>query len=122
MSSSLVLLVVEDEPLIRISTADLLQDAGFFVLEAEDAAEAIAILESRNDVQIVFSDIDLGSEMDGRGLLHHVASRWPPIMLFATSGRVFPGIVDELPPQATFFAKPYDPAAVISAFQSSLES
>lgn len=120
MSALPVLLLVEDEPLIRISTADAFQQAGFFVLEAEDATEAIRILESRQDVRIVFTDIDLGSAIDGVDLLHLIESRWPPIHLYATSGRVFPEVVDRLPSRATFFPKPYDRGAVVSSFCAAL--
>lgn len=120
MSHVSVLLVVEDEPFIRISIADSLKDAGFFVLEAEDAAEAMAILEARDDVGIVFSDIDLGSDVDGIALLRMIADRWPPIRLFATSGRVPHRVAGQLPPAATFFPKPYSEGEIIDAFRASL--
>ena len=115
-----VVLLVEDEPFIRISTAESLKDAGFYVLEAETAGEAIALIESRSDVRIVFTDVNLADAVDGIELLHLIADRWPPIRLFATSGATRVEASD-LPQGAAFFPKPYDQTAVVEAFRTVLK-
>ena len=101
-----LVLVVEDEALVRLDAADTVRDAGFDVIEAADADDAIRILESRNDICVVFSDIDLPGSMDGLKLAAAVSRRWPPVRLILTSGhvRVTPA---ELPEGGRFFAKPY---------------
>jgi CheY-like chemotaxis protein len=81
-----VVLVVEDEPLIRMMAVDLVENAGFLALEAGNADEAVAILESRNDIRIVFTDIDMPGSMDGMKLAAAVRDRWPPIAIIVTSG------------------------------------
>lgn len=99
-----VLLVVEDEPLLRMMAVDLAEDAGFTVVEAANAVAAVAILESRPDIRIVFTDIDMPGGMDGMRLAACIRDRWPPIDIILTSGKSRP---DALPDRARFFAKPY---------------
>jgi DNA-binding NtrC family response regulator len=116
MPNPAIVLLVEDEPMIRISTAQALEDAEFIVVEAETAQEAIDLIERNEDVSIVFTDVDLGDDIDGIELLHLIASRWPPVRLFATSGAVHVKLSD-LPADATFFPKPYNHSLVIDAFR-----
>jgi CheY-like chemotaxis protein len=71
-------LIVEDEPLIRIGAVKTIEDAGFEVIEAASADEAIRILECRGDIRVVFTDIDMAGSMDGLKLAHAVCNRWPP--------------------------------------------
>jgi DNA-binding NtrC family response regulator len=101
-----VVLVVEDEPLIRLDAVDMVLSAGFEAVEASTADEAIRILEARRDICVVFTDIDMPGSMDGLKLAAAVAKRWPPIKLILTSGhiRISP---NQLPPGGRFFAKPY---------------
>ncbi|RYE59081.1 MAG: response regulator [Rhizobiaceae bacterium] len=100
-------LIVEDEPLLRLMAIDVVEDAGFDAVEACDADEAIRILESRRDITIVFTDIDMPGSMDGLLLAAAVRDRWPPIQIIVTSGYArFRDPV--LPPGAVFFRKPYD--------------
>ncbi len=107
-----VVLVVEDEALIRFSTADDLRDAGFSVLEAANADEAIRLLEQRPEIRILFTDIDMPGSMDGLKLSEAVRKRWPPVKIVVTSGHV--KVRDEqLPSGSRFFAKPYDTALLI---------
>ena len=106
-------LVVEDQPLTRVATVETLEDAGFQVLEASNADEAIRILEARNNVRIVFTDIDMPGSMDGLKLARAVRDRWPPIKIVITSGQLIPNEVD-LPAGGRFVAKPYDPARIAS--------
>jgi CheY-like chemotaxis protein len=80
-------LIVEDEPLVRMGAVNLIEDAGFEVIEAASADEAIRILECRSDVRVVFTDIHMPGSMDGLKLAHAVRNRWPPIKIILTSGR-----------------------------------
>ena len=107
-------LVVEDESLIRMDITARLKQAGFSVFEAESADAAIQILETRSDIQLVFTDIDMPGSMDGLKLATYVRDRWPPIKLIVTSGHV---ALEEglLPTGGRFFPKPYELEAISSA-------
>jgi CheY-like chemotaxis protein len=85
-SNKVVVLIVEDEPLVRMVVADAVEEAGFAVIEAGNADEAVRILESRSDVRIVFTDIDMPGSMDGLKLATAIRDRWPPIEIVLTSG------------------------------------
>jgi CheY-like chemotaxis protein len=67
-----VVLVVEDELLLRLNAAQMMEDAGYEVIEASNADEAIQILESRTDIRIVFTDINMPGSMDGIKLANAV--------------------------------------------------
>lgn len=101
-----VVLIVEDEPLLRMMAADLAEDAGFAVVEAANATVAIAILERRDDVCLVFTDIDMPGGMDGLRLAVHIRDRWPPVEIILTSGQARPA-PHEMPARCMFFPKPY---------------
>ena len=109
-------LIVEDEPLLRMMAADLAEEAGFGVIEASDADEALAILEVRTDIRIVFTDVDMPGSMDGMKLAAAIRGRWPPVELIVTSGhhRVADLI---LPERGVFFEKPYDRRAVMDTMR-----
>lgn len=111
---SITVLVVEDESLIRMDIADRLREAGFSVFEAESADAAIKILETRSDIHLVFTDVDMPGSMDGLRLAAYVRDRWPPIKLIVTSGHVAPkeGL---LPKGGRFFPKPYEIGPLSSA-------
>jgi len=83
-----VVLVVEDENLIRLSALDMVEEAGFEAIAASDADEAIRILESRNDIRAVFTDVHMPGSMDGLRLARVVRNRWPPVALIVTVGRL----------------------------------
>ena len=106
-----VVLVVEDEFLLRIHAIEMIEDAGFEALQAADADEAIQILENRSDICIVFTDIQMPGSMDGLKLAHAVRGRWPPIKIVTTSGRINVRI-DDLPSGGRFLPKPYRPEEV----------
>jgi len=106
-----VVLIVEDESLLRISAAEMVADAGYDVVEAGNADEAIAILEARADIHIVFTDIQMPGSMNGLKLARFVRDRWPPIKLVATSGHVTIGEGD-LPEGGLFIPKPYTTARI----------
>ena len=101
-----VILIVEDDPILRLNAANIAEDAGFEVLEAANADEAIVLLEGRSDIRILFTDIDMPGSMDGLKLSHAVRKRWPPVKIIVTSGQVKVTAAD-LPEGSLFFDKPY---------------
>jgi CheY-like chemotaxis protein len=103
-----LILVVEDEALIRMHSADMIRDFGFEVIEAMNADEAVSLLESVSDIKVVFTDIQMPGSMDGLLLAAVVRDRWPPVALLITSGKVRPP-TDDMPPGARFISKPYSP-------------
>lgn len=113
----LVVLVVEDEPLQRLFAIELLEDAGFTVLDAPDAAEAVRLLESRSDIAAVFADIDLPPGPSGLDLAARIHDRWPPIGIVVTSGKPLPRL-PRLPEGSVFHAKPYRQERVIAALHT----
>jgi CheY-like chemotaxis protein len=111
-----VILVVEDEVLIRLMAVAIAEDAGFEALSAANADEALSILEVRADVRLVFTDVHMPGSMDGLKLAHAVRDRWPPVELIVTSGHRHVR-ADDLPDRGRFFAKPYNVTALSQAFQ-----
>ena len=107
-----VILIVEDEFLIRMEAVDMIKAAGFAVVEAENAEEAIAILERRLDITVVFTDIQMPGSMDGLKLAACIRDRWPPIKIVATSGLLDIGRED-LPHGSRFLPKPYNAAQIV---------
>jgi len=103
-----VVLVVEDDHLLRLDAADMVAAAGFDVVEAANADEAVAILESRNDITVVFTDVQMPGSMDGLKLARAVRGRWPPIKIVTTSGQRITEETD-LPEGGRFLPKPYSP-------------
>ena len=112
----IVILVVEDEPLVRMFLADALDDAGYKVFEAVNADEAVTLLQARPDIQAVVTDIEMPGSMNGIGLARAIRERWPGIGLVVTSGRVRPGS-DDLPADVAFLAKPYLLETVITVIR-----
>ena len=108
-----VVLVVENEALIRISTLHMIEDAGFAVAEASNADEAIRIMQNRTDIHAVFTDIRMPGSVDGCKLARAIRGRWPPIHLILTSA-VVPDL-SELPANGLFIQKPYTPKHVSAA-------
>lgn len=108
-------LVVEDEPMLLLMAGDIVEDAGLHPLLAANADEAIRILEARQDVRVVFTDVRMPGSMDGVRLAMAIRERWPPIKLLVVSGHLIKD--PELPEGARFFRKPYPPAAIISTLR-----
>jgi CheY-like chemotaxis protein len=106
LNSKAAILVVEDEALIRIWAAELLEENGFSVLEAKDADAALKVLESRPDVKLLFTDVQMPGSLNGMQLAREVHARWPHILLVITSGRERPARI-EIPDDGRFVAKPY---------------
>jgi CheY-like chemotaxis protein len=106
-----VILVVEDDALVRMNTADQIRELGFEVLEAVDADQAIALLESTPAISVLFTDIQMPGSMDGLRLAAVVRDRWPPVALLVTSGQLSPSTAD-MPSGARFIQKPYLPLQI----------
>lgn len=117
-----VILLVEDELLVRMAAADDLQDAGFHVLEAANADVALAVLEScSDDVQVLFTDIDMPGSMNGLALAESVQQRWPHISLLISSAyhKPHPG---QLPDEGRFVPKPYSSEDVVQQIRELVTS
>ncbi|OXT02025.1 hypothetical protein B7H23_03585 [Notoacmeibacter marinus] len=102
-------LIVEDEPLLLMDASDMVADAGYEPIEATSVSEALAILRQRDDIAILFTDINLAGSSDGLELAREVTRRWPPIAVIVASGRHFLE-PSALPGRARFMAKPYLPS------------
>ena len=111
-----VVLVVEDEMLLRMRAVDMVEDAGFTPVEAVDADEAVAILESRSDIALLFTDIQMPGSMDGLKLAHTVHRRWPPIKIILVSGQLKLANID-IPADSRFFGKPLEAKEMIAEMQ-----
>src|ERR1700736_538740 len=110
-------LVVEDEMLLRMRAVDIVEDAGFIPIEAVNADEALAILESRSDIDLLFTDIQMPGSMDGLKLAHAVHDRWPSIMIILVSGKLTPTEA-ERPVDSRFFGKPLAVEQMIGELQA----
>lgn len=114
------MLIVDDEPLVRRTAATMIRDAGYDVAEADSADAAIAQLEARQDIFLVFTDVEMPGSFDGSKLAAFVAGLWPPVHVIITSGRVQEGDVPKAD-RVTFLPKPYreeELAAQIAALAS----
>jgi CheY-like chemotaxis protein len=110
------ILVVEDEMMIRMSTVDMVEDAGYAPLEAVDADRAVAILESRSDIALMVTDIQMPGSMDGLDLARAVHARWPSIKIIVVSGDLKQPI--DLPAESRFIGKPLEPRDMISQMRN----
>ena len=109
-------LVVEDEMVLRMRAVDIVEDAGFTAVEAVSADEALAILESRSDISLLFSDIQMPGSMDGLKLAHAVHDRWPSIKIILVSGKIKLSDADK-PADSRFFGKPLEVKQMIAELQ-----
>ena len=109
-----VVLIVEDEPVIRLAAIFLIEDLGFRALEASDADEAIFLLEAHPEITVVFTGIQMAGSMDGIELSNWAAERWPPLKFIIVSGGMSPRAC-ELPVDTVFLTKPYGSLAVENA-------
>ena len=101
-----VALVVDDEPLLTIVAMNIADDLGFSAISASNADEALSILEKRDDIRLVLTDVNMPGSLDGIALARTVRNRWPPIKLLVVSGRPLPDPAS-LPAGAMFLAKPF---------------
>lgn len=100
-----IMLVVDDEPLVRMELIEIAEEGGFDTVQAGNAAQALRILESRQDIRVVFTDIRMPGDMDGLALAHVVRKRWPPTIIVICSGNAQPR-QEELPENVVFLSKP----------------
>ena len=108
--SQAVIMVVDDDVLERMGAADMFLDAGYRVLQAGNADEALRLFETNTDIRVLFTDVSMPGSMSGADLALDVAKRWPAIGIIMTSGRPRP---DKLPLSMRFHDKPYQPTAVL---------
>lgn len=111
-----LVLIVEDDFLVRMDTAEMVKRAGFRVIEAGDADEAIRLLGEHSDIAAIFTDVEMPGSMNGLRLAHAVRDRWPPIKIIATSAHL-DFRESDLPEGGRFFPKPYIPAQVTDALR-----
>jgi DNA-binding NtrC family response regulator len=118
---SAVVLVVEDEALIRLDAMLSLEAGGFDVIGACNADQAMLLLERRDDIAVVFTDVNMPGTMDGLKLANIVRDRWPSVCVIVTSGKVRPSSQD-LPECGCFISKPYQVEHVASVMQDMLSA
>jgi len=113
----IAVLVVEDEPLLRMDIVEALTEAGFTVFEAHNATEAIKVLSVNPQIHALFTDIDMPGSIDGLKLAAFAKERWPPIKIIVTSGhrRVSD---DMLPADGIFVPKPYGSEQIIRSIRA----
>jgi len=119
MLEKLVVLVVEDEPIIRTETVQMVKDAGYAVLDAPNTNDAMTILEGRHDIHAVFTEIRVPGHLNGMVMAHAIAKRWPLVRLIVTSG--VPK-VDNFPADWRYIPKPYGGAQLAAALRAVLVS
>jgi len=110
-------LVVEDEMILRMRAVDIVEDAGFRPIEAINADEAISVLESRSDISLLLTDIQMPGSIDGLKLAHAVHERWPSIKIILVSGHVKPSEA-ERPADSRFFGKPLGVEQMVTELQA----
>lgn len=120
-ASAPVIVVVDDDALIRELVALAFQDVGFDIIEARDAAEALEVLEFNPSVAALFSDINMPGSLDGLGLASHARRRWPHLGIVLASGHARPTATD-LPERCRFLSKPYALADIVMCVRSVLSA
>jgi CheY-like chemotaxis protein len=114
-----VVLVVEDEMMLRMRVVDMVEDAGYIPVEAVDADEAMSILQARSDIALMVTDVQMPGSMNGLQLAHAVHERWPPIKIILASGQLkLSG--SEIPVDSRFFGKPLQSAEIIAEMREML--
>lgn len=106
-------IVVEDEPLLRMAALDMLEDAGYEAVGARSSEAALKILRTCPSIRVLFTDVDLGRGQDGLWLAAQVRDGWPPVGIIVTSGHRHVAKA-QMPEGATFFGKPYLEEMIIS--------
>ena len=114
-----LILIVEDEPLVRELEADILLGGGFRLLEATTADEAFEILRRGADVELIFTDVDMPGSINGFEFARLVHQGWPDVAILVSSGKMRPGPGD-LPEGAKFIPKPYRPAQLVREIRDAL--
>lgn len=114
-------LVVDDEPLVRLVTAEFLQDAGFHVIEAHDAEGALLLLEARPETRAIVTDVQMPGPLDGFALARLAALRLPGVGIVLTSGNVMPR-KGELPDGAVYLRKPWSPSDLVGQIRQLIDT
>jgi DNA-binding NtrC family response regulator len=121
LTNGAAVLIVEDEALLRLHAVDIVEQAGFTAIEARNADEALAIMERRSDIALLFTDVRMPGSMDGLKLAHAVRKRWPPIKILIVSGHVRLDD-DDLPPDSRFFGKPFQAERMIGELRAMIDA
>ena len=116
-SAKPIVLVVDDEAVIRQAAVEMVEEAGFAALEAADGSRAMDLLDAVAGIDVVLTDIDMPASIDGIRLAACIHRKWPRIGIIVASGKVSPKRGD-VPPGGSFFAKPYAEGEVIAAIQA----
>jgi CheY-like chemotaxis protein len=111
-----VVLIVEDEVLLRWATVSVIDETGFNAFEAGSAIEAISILERQSDVWAVVTDVQMPGSIDGLKLAHLISIRWPKVKVIVTSGQLRLRD-DDLPAGGRYLRKPYEPSQLIGILE-----
>jgi CheY-like chemotaxis protein len=115
------ILVADDDELLRLVASELIEEHGYTVVEAENAEEAIKVMEKRKDVRLVFTDIQMPPGCDGLELAREVHKRWPKVLLLITSGQVQPSSA-EIADHGVFIRKPYRAKDLLGKIDDHIES
>lgn len=107
-----IAIIVDDEPLILMDTADIIADAGYSIVEATTAEQAYEFLKQHSSVELLFTDVQTPGTIDGFELARAVAEQWPEICVVVVSGAAIPAD-GELPANADFISKPFSAEAVL---------
>ncbi|NJR79506.1 response regulator [Sphingomonas sp. 36D10-4-7] len=115
-TARLPVLIIEDEPILRLDAIDMVERAGFEAVETTSVEDAIGILERRTDIRIVFIDLDMPRGVRGIEIAAAIRNRWPPIEIVLTAASFAKADLD-LPVRAEFYAKPILHAEVVAAMR-----
>lgn len=115
------LLVAEDDIFVREMIAEFLRDAGFDVVEAGNADEAMAVFEAGTEIDLLFSDVRMPGSMDGGVLAERVKGRWPATHIVLTSGYSSALLETQAKTRERVLAKPYRPLSVLAAILSAVD-
>jgi len=115
-----LVLVVEDEPLIRFNVAEALRSEGLEVVGLANGDDALQVIQDRPDVKAIFTDINMPGMIDGLTLVKFVKDAYPGIALFVAYGRPSTSLLNQLPQGAKFYAKPYKVSELVEAIKASI--
>src|SRR4028119_1958584 len=115
-----LVLIVEDEPLVRGTMADALQEGGVRAIEASNVTEALLVLEDRPDISVVVTDVEMPPGARGYELASQAKEKWPHIRFIVTSGRVWPGPGD-MPQTSVFLPKPWTSESLVEHVWEAVE-
>lgn len=120
MNNPVVVLIAEDEVLLRMLAHDILTDAGYSVVQAATADEALILLDARPDTRVLFTDVKMPGWLDGYGLANIVSNKHPDVRILVASGDHLPGASD-LPPGSVFLQKPYSPSSLLGLIEDLID-